>query len=212
MVEHWLVVGLGNPGRRYEKTYHNIGFMALEIFSQRHRLPISKIKFQGIYGEGRLPHARVTLLKPCTFMNLSGRSVREALAFYRLPVERCLVIVDDIDLGKGDVRIRNRGGAGTHNGLKSLIAELGSDQFPRVRIGIGPKPSSWDLADYVLSSVQPDEQDLFWQALNRACDAVELIVSGDMEAAMRMAHTPKAGKQPADESPKDDSRNMTDNG
>lgn len=180
----WLVAGLGNPGRQYEKNWHNCGFMVLEILSQRHHIDINRIRFKGLAGQGSVGGQKVILLKPTTYMNLSGESLREAMAFYKIPPERTLVIYDDLDLPVGQVRMRPGGGSGTHNGMRSIIRLLGRQDFPRVRIGIGPLPANWELANYVLSDVPASQQATFFEALNLAADAVELTVREGLETAM----------------------------
>ena len=176
--ETWLVVGLGNPGRQYEQTWHNAGFMALEILSQRHKIALDRIKFKGIFGRGRIAGATVILLKPSTFMNRSGESVQEAAAYFKVPPDRILVIYDDLDIATGHVRMREKGSAGSHNGMRSIVQALSATEFPRIRVGIGPMPAEWDLVRYVLSEIPSDQRDSFWDGLNRAADAVEIALEG----------------------------------
>ena len=180
----WLVVGLGNPGAKYERTWHNCGFLALEILSQRHAIRVDRIKFKGLYGQGRIAGAKAVLLKPGTYMNLSGESVQEAAAFFKVPLSRVVVLVDDIDLPRGQVRIRPAGGPGTQKGMKSVVERLGSEGFPRVRIGIGPVPERWDIADFVLSEIPESEKKTMYDALCRAADAVEAIAADGVAASM----------------------------
>ncbi len=181
----WLIVGLGNPGRKYEFNWHNCGFMAVEILSQRHKIEVNKIRCKGLIGQGKIGGRKCLLLKPSTYMNLSGESVREALAYFKIPAAQCLVIFDDVDIPLGQIRIRETGSAGTHNGMRSIIGQLGLDQFPRVRIGIGPKPEQWDIADYVLSDIGTDQRETLWQALNNAADAVEMTLKEGLDQAMK---------------------------
>jgi PTH1 family peptidyl-tRNA hydrolase len=180
----WLVVGLGNPGAKYERTWHNAGFMAVEILSQRHRIAVDRIKFKGLYGQGALEGGRIVLLKPGTYMNLSGESVQEAAAFFKIPMERVVVLVDDVDLPRGQVRIRPAGGPGTQKGMKSVVERLGTEGFPRVRIGIGPVPEHWDIADFVLSEIPESERTTMYEALSRAADAVAAMVKAGVADAM----------------------------
>lgn len=180
----WLIAGLGNPGSQYEHNWHNMGFMALEILSQRHKLPVTRIRFKGLTAQGSLADQKVILLKPTTYMNLSGESIREALAFFKIPPQRCLVLFDDLDIPVGQIRIRPSGGPGTHNGMRSIVSCLGTEDFPRIRIGIGPLPEHWELVRYVLSDVSQDRQETVWQSLCKAADTVELIVSTGLEPAM----------------------------
>ncbi len=189
--ELWLVAGLGNPGRQYEKTWHNCGFLVLEILSQRHQIALNKIRFKGLTGQGTIAGRKVVLLKPTTYMNLSGESVREAMAFYKIPPQRTLVIYDDLDLPAGQIRMRPSGGAGTHNGMRSIISQLGRQDFPRVRVGIGPLPANWELVSYVLSDISQDQQNQMFEAFSRAADAVEKTLRDGIEAAMNQANQKK---------------------
>lgn len=180
----WIVAGLGNPGTRYEATWHNAGFLALEVLSQRTGIRTDRIRFQGLSGQGTIGGNRVVLLKPSTFMNRSGQSIRDALAWHKVPPERLVVVYDDIDLPCGTLRIRPSGGPGTHNGMRSIVETLGTESFPRVRIGIGPVPERWDLADYVLSPIPGDRREILFQSLVRAAQAVESLVAEGLAAAM----------------------------
>lgn len=180
----WLIIGLGNPGRKYELNWHNSGFMALEILAQRHKIDVSRIRFKGLLGQGTIGGQKCLLLKPSTYMNLSGESMREAMTFFKIPPANCLVLYDDVDIPIGQIRIRENGGAGTHNGMRSIVGMLGSDNFPRIRIGIGPQPAQWDIADYVLSDIPADRREEFWQALNKAADAVEMTLRDSLAQAM----------------------------
>ncbi len=173
----WLIVGLGNPGDKYAATRHNAGFRALDSYCARTGQKIDRLKFKALTGEGTLGGARVLFLKPQTFMNLSGEAVREAADFYKIPPARVLVLFDDISLDVGRVRVRGKGSAGGQNGVKSIIYQLGSDAFPRVKIGVGAKPHpAYDLADWVLSRMTDDEETCFAPALERAMQAAEDIV------------------------------------
>ncbi|HBP38113.1 MAG TPA: aminoacyl-tRNA hydrolase [Clostridiales bacterium] len=182
----WLIAGLGNPGRQYEMNWHNSGSMALEILARRHKIPVTRIRCQGLLGQGTIKDQKCFLLRPITYMNRSGDSVRETLAYYKIPPENCLVLYDDVDLPVGQIRIRESGGAGTHNGMRSVTGSLGSENFPRVRIGIGPQPDDRDIADYVLSDVPVDLRDSFLQVLNKAADAVEVILQEGLAPAMNL--------------------------
>ena len=187
----WLIVGLGNPGARYEKTWHNVGFMALEILSQKHKIKIDRIKFKGLYGRGSIGDSSVILLKPTTFMNLSGESVREAAAFFRIPKERIIILYDDLDIETGLIRIRQNGGPGTHNGMRSVVSCLASEDFPRIRIGIGPLPEKWQLVDYVLSEIPADRQKLCFEGLESAAKATEIAVCKGVDLAMNRCNVRK---------------------
>ncbi len=182
-----MVVGLGNPGRQYERTRHNVGFMAIDLLAQKHHTEIKRIKYKGVTGECLLGGRRTLLLKPGTFMNLSGQSVREAMAFYKLPPERVLILFDDINLPPGRVRIRRKGSDGGHNGMKNILYLSGSDQFPRVKIGVGQKPHpAYDLADWVLSPFTQKDLEALSPALENTCAACELIAKGELDKAMNL--------------------------
>lgn len=183
----WLIVGLGNPGRQYEKTRHNTGFRAMDCLGSKLGVRLDRAKFSGLIGQGVYQGQKLALLKPQTYMNLSGQAVREAARFYKLPPERIIVLFDDISLAPGRLRVRGNGSAGGHNGIKSIIAELGSQEFPRVKIGVGAKPHpDYDLADWVLSSFSASEEKLLGPALERAAEAALCLCEhGAAEAANR---------------------------
>ncbi|MBP3479560.1 MAG: aminoacyl-tRNA hydrolase [Oscillospiraceae bacterium] len=183
----WLIVGLGNPGREYEKTRHNCGFRAIDVLSQKLDCKVDKLKFQGLYGQVNYAGGKLYLLKPQTYMNLSGRSVLQLSAYFHIPPQRIVVIFDDISLEPGRLRIRGDGSAGGHNGIKSIISELGSQEFPRVKVGVGAKAHpEQDLADWVLSSFSTSEEKALESALERAAGAALCIIDkGVGEAANR---------------------------
>ena len=185
--ESWLIVGLGNPGREYEKTRHNCGFRALDILADNLGCKVDKLKFQGLYGQVNYNGTKVFLLKPQTFMNLSGRSVLQLSAYFNIPPQNILVLFDDISLEPGRLRIRANGSAGGHNGIKSIIQEVGSQEFPRVKIGVGAKPNpNYDLADWVLSAFSANEEKALSVALDNAAKAALAIIDhGVPEAANR---------------------------
>ena len=185
--ETWLIVGLGNPGREYEKTRHNVGFRALDILSDKLGCKVDKLKFQGLYAQTSWKGQKLLLLKPQTYMNLSGRSVLQLSAFFKVPPQRIIVLFDDISLAPGRLRIRADGSAGGHNGIKSIIAELGSQNFPRVKIGVGAKPHpDFNLADWVLSAFTAQEEKALQGALEKAADAALAIMESSVpEAANR---------------------------
>ena len=175
--EAWLIVGLGNPGREYERTRHNTGFRALDVLADKLGCKVDKAKFQGLYGQVSYRGMKLYLLKPTTYMNLSGRSVLQISAYFHIPPQRIIVMFDDISLTPGRLRIRAEGSAGGHNGIKSIIAELGSQSFPRVKIGVGAKPHpEMDLADWVLSTFSAADEKDFLSALDRAADAALCII------------------------------------
>ncbi len=183
----WLIVGLGNPGKEYAGTRHNCGFRAIDILAEKLQCNINKSKFQGLYGQVSYNGYKLLLLKPHTYMNLSGKSVLQMSAYFNIPPQRIIVLFDDISLAPGRLRIRSDGSAGGHNGIKSIINELGSQNFPRVKIGVGAKQNSeQDLADWVLSNFSASEEKSLVFALNNAADAALCIVdSGIQEAANR---------------------------
>ncbi len=185
--ETWLIVGLGNPGKEYAHTRHNCGFRALDILAEKLRCKVDKGKFQGLYGQCNWEGRKLLLLKPQTFMNLSGRSVLQLSAYFHVPPQRIIVLFDDISLEPGRLRIRADGSAGGHNGIKSIISELGSQDFPRVKIGVGGKPHpDADLADWVLSGFTAQEEKLLASALERAADAALCVIEkGVPEASNR---------------------------
>ena len=183
----WLIVGLGNPGREYEKTRHNAGFRAIDLLADKLSCKIDKAKFQGLYGQVTRGGAKLLLLKPLTYMNLSGKSVLQLSAYFHIPPQRIIVLFDDISLEPGRLRIRADGSAGGHNVIKSIIAEVGSQDFPRVKIGVGGKAHpEQDLADHVLSNFSASEEKALQSALERAADAALCIIDkGVPETANR---------------------------
>lgn len=183
-----LVVGLGNPGSKYANTRHNVGWMALDAFSRKHGVAIEKSGFQGLYGEMRWgPQAeKVILLKPLTFMNLSGRSVAPAAHFYKIDPSQILVVYDDMDIEVGRLRLRMKGSAGGHNGVKSLIQELGTQDFPRLRIGVGRPLPGWQVVDWVLSTWGPDDDATIAATLPRAVEAIETFLTDGITRAMNL--------------------------
>lgn len=180
----FAVVGLGNPGRNYEGTRHNVGFDAIDLLASRNNIKINKIKFKSIYGEGIIGNNKVILLKPQTYMNNSGMAVLDLYNFYKLPVENIIVVVDDIDIEFSTIRVKAKGSAGSHNGMKSIIYHLQSDNFPRVKIGIGQKQEGQDLADFVLSRFNREERDKIDLAIEKAALAVETIITDGVQKAM----------------------------
>lgn len=181
----FLFVGLGNPGIKYENTRHNVGFMALDCISEKYGTPIKKIKFKGVTGECSISGKKILLLKPGTFMNLSGQSVTEAMNFYKLTPAQTLIFYDDISLNPGKIRIRRKGSDGGHNGMKNIIYLSGEDTFPRIKIGVGGKPHpDYNLADWVLSRFTQNERKELDAALESAVSASELFVQDKLEEAM----------------------------
>ncbi|MCI8603131.1 MAG: aminoacyl-tRNA hydrolase [Ruminiclostridium sp.] len=183
----FIIAGLGNPGTQYENTRHNCGFMAAETLADIYKTPLKRLRFKSLTGEISIGGKRCLVMKPTTFMNNSGDAVEEAAVFYKIPPERILVIYDDISLDVGRLRIRGKGSDGGHNGMKSIILRLNSDNFPRIRIGVGKKPNKdYDLADWVLSRFTKEEGEKLETALSNSAKAAELIVEGKINEAMNI--------------------------
>lgn len=183
----WIVAGLGNPGLEYENTRHNAGFLTMDELAKQCGAKLDQMKFKSDCGETMLGEVRCLLMKPTTYMNLSGDAIAAAANFYKIPPEQVLVIYDDISLPPGKLRLRRKGSAGGHNGIKSIIAQLGTEEFPRIRVGVGAKPNpQYDLADWVLSKFSEEDMTALQPALEHAADAAKKIVSGDMNGAMNL--------------------------
>ena len=181
----WLLVGLGNPGDQYENTRHNVGFMVADELAERHNIPVQRLKFRALTNTVTVGDRKVLLMKPVTYMNLSGEAVHEAAAFYKIPPERVLVISDEVSLAPGKIRVRRSGSAGGHNGLKNIIAHLGTDQFPRIRLGVGNKPHpDYDMADWVLGKFQGEDKKAVEAAVKKAADAAECLIREGVDKAM----------------------------
>ncbi len=181
----WLVAGLGNPGSQYENTRHNVGFLVLDELGERGEFPIQRLRFHALTNTAVVGGQGVLVMKPTTYMNLSGEAVGEAARFYKLPADHVLVISDDVDLPLGKLRIRKGGSAGGHNGLKSIIQHLGTDQFPRLKVGVGAKPHpDYDMADWVLGKLQREDKKVMDAAVKRAADAVECLLREGPDKAM----------------------------
>ena len=181
----YLIVGLGNPGKQYENTRHNVGFDAVDLLVDEYRVPSSGKQHKAMYGKGVIAGQKVILAKPLTYMNLSGESVRSLVEYYKIdPEEELIVIYDDISLEPGKIRIRKKGSAGGHNGIKNIIAQLGTQNFQRIKVGVGEKPKGWDLADYVLGHFSKEDRELMEEGYDRADHAVGMILNGEIEAAM----------------------------
>lgn len=180
----YIIVGLGNPGSKYERTRHNIGFLTVDELSRRHQIRVNKLKFKASIGEGRIGGEKILLVKPQTYMNLSGQSVREVMDFYKVSHDKLFVIYDDIDLQVGQLRIRKHGSSGTHNGMRNIIYLCGYDDFPRFRIGISGEHRRADLADYVISNFSKDEIPAVAESIERCADAIEMAIREKIDAAM----------------------------
>ena len=185
----FLIVGLGNPGREYEYTRHNAGFLTLDRIAVEQNIEIKKLKYKALLGDTVIGGHRCLLVKPQTFMNNSGEAVRDIANFYKIPPEKIIVIFDDISLPCGKLRIRRKGTDGGHNGIKSIIYHLNSDNFPRIKVGIGAKPHpDYNLADWVLSTFSKDDMELLMQAIQKSCDVLPDILDGNIDKAMNKAN------------------------
>ncbi len=181
----YIIVGLGNPGKDYENTRHNVGFMVIDEAARKYNISVNEKKHKAIIGKGFIAGQKVILAKPQTFMNLSGESVRDIIDYYKIDeTTELIVISDDISLDVGQLRVRKKGSAGGHNGLKNIILHLGHDEFRRIRMGVGEKPSGYDLADYVLGHFPQDEKELIEESVKKAVEALEVIVTDGPDAAM----------------------------
>ena len=191
----FIIAGLGNPGKDYKNTRHNIGFDVIDVIAEKHNISVIEKKHKAIIGKGVIDGNKVILVKPQTYMNLSGESLREIIDYYKVdPTEELIVISDDISLNPGNIRIRKKGSAGGHNGLKSIIQHLGTDAFMRIKMGVGEKPKGYDLADYVLGHFTGDERKIMDEAATSAEEAVRLMMQGDVEAAMNKFNTKSTAK------------------
>ena len=190
----WLIVGLGNPGPEYERTRHNVGFRTADLLAEQAGVKLDRARFRALIRQTELAGRRVLLLKPQTFMNNSGEAVQLAAMFYKIPIDRILILSDDVSLPLGRIRVRAEGSAGGHNGLKSIISHLGSQTFPRIKIGVGEKPHpDYDLADWVLSRFTPEEEKHLAPAIEHAAEAaLELIAHGPQSAAARFNGKPQS--------------------
>lgn len=180
----FIVAGLGNPGCRYENTRHNVGFETIDFLSDKYKINVSKVKFKAVIGDGDIEGERVILVKPQTFMNLSGECVREIIEWYKIPLSNIIIIYDDIDLPLGKIRVRPGGSSGTHNGMRSIIYQLQDDRFPRVRVGIGRPPEGWQLADFVLSKFNEEDRKKVNESIINASEAAASIIKNGVDAAM----------------------------
>ena len=181
----YIIAGLGNPGGKYSHTRHNVGFDTIDKLAEKYQIRIDTRKFKGEYGLGYIEGQKVLLLKPLTYMNLSGECIQEVLSYFKAdPEEELIVLFDDISLNPGLIRIRKKGSAGGHNGIKNIILHSGTQNFKRVKIGVGEKPKNWDLADYVLSVFPKADRELVEEAMEHAVDAVEMMLRDETDAAM----------------------------
>ncbi len=181
----YIIAGLGNPGKQYELSRHNAGFLCIDILSNREGFSTDRMKFKSLCADTFISGHRCLVMRPQTYMNNSGEAIRDAASFYKIPPEKCLIIFDDIDIPLGSLRVKRKGSAGSHNGVKNIVYHLNSDNFPRIKIGVGDRPrDELDLKDYVLAGFSKQEQDILKNTMEKACDAVEFIVKGNIEKAM----------------------------
>ena len=204
----YIIVGLGNPGRKYEGTKHNVGFDTIDYLVDENRIPCSGLSLKAMVGKGVIGGQKVLLAKPMTYMNLSGEAVGALVNYYKIdPEQELVVIYDDISLEPGAIRVRKKGSAGGHNGIKNIISHLGTDHFPRIRIGIGEKPANWDLADYVLAPFSRENRGLVEDAVKDAAGALKLILEGDIDEAMNRYN--KKAKEQANQKAKGQAKEQT---
>ena len=188
----FLIVGLGNPGKQYEHTRHKVGFDVMDAIAEKYNISITEKKHKALCGKGVIGGTKVVLAKPQTYMNLSGESIAELLNYYKMdPEEEMIVIYDDISLAPGNLRIRKKGSAGGHNGIKNIIAMTGTQNFLRIKVGVGEKPKGWDLADYVLGHFDAADRAELEEAIGHAIAATELMISGETDAAMNQFNSKK---------------------
>lgn len=180
----YFIVGLGNPGLQYENTRHNVGFLTIDYLAEKHNINVKKLKHKALYGQGEISDHKVMLIKPQTYMNNSGESVRDFKNFYKFDDDKLIVILDDIDIDFGKIRIKKKGSAGTHNGMKSIIYQTQTDKFPRIKISVGQKPEYMDLANFVLSGFNGKDVDIVREEIIMAADAIEMMLETNIDKAM----------------------------
>lgn len=180
----YIIAGLGNPGKEYAGTRHNAGFVVIDALADKYNIDVDTAKHKGLIGKGIIDGHKVILVKPLTYMNLSGECIREVMDYYKADIDDLIVIFDDISLEPGRLRLRAKGSAGGHNGIKNIIAQLGSDKFKRIKFGVGDKPKEWDLADWVLSRYPKEVEADVENGIKKACDAVASIMNEGIESGM----------------------------
>ena len=191
----YIIAGLGNPDRQYQNTRHNIGFDVIDVIAAKNNITVGERKHKALIGKGFVGGQKVVLVKPQTYMNLSGESVRDVIDFYKIDEKNELIVIsDDVSLDVGQIRIRKKGSAGGHNGLKNIILHLGHDAFQRVKMGVGEKPKGYDLADYVLGHFPKEEREIMDESAKRAADAVEVMITDGADAAMNLYNKKSGGK------------------
>lgn len=182
----YIIVGLGNPTNQYEGTRHNVGFDCITTLAEKYHIPLDFVKHKAVCGTGYIEGQKVILAKPQTYMNLSGESVRALVDYYKISEEELIIIYDDISLEVGQLRLRKKGSAGGHNGIKSIIQHLGTQEFPRIKVGVGSKPAGWDLADWVLGKFSKEDQETLVETKKRVADACETMLTQDIDVAMNL--------------------------
>ena len=193
----YIIAGLGNPGKKYENTRHNIGFITIDSLASKHNITVDKLKFKALVGEGRISGQKVILVKPQTYMNLSGESIQEVMNFYKVDPENLIIIYDDIDLDLGALRIRKSGSAGTHNGMRSVVQHINSTAFPRIRIGMGgPKG---DIVDFVIGGMSKAESEVLKETVDKAAEAIDCIIESGIDMSMNRYNTKKKTKKEKNE-------------
>ena len=180
----YVIAGLGNPGREYEGTRHNVGFMTLDALADKYNIDVREKAFKGLIGKGMIEGNKVILVKPQTYMNLSGECIRQVMDYYKVDPSEFIVIYDDISLEPGQLRIRLKGSAGGHNGIKNIIAMTGTENFKRIKVGVGEKPAGWDLADHVLGRMSEEDRAAFEEAVKESVKATEMILEDEIDQAM----------------------------
>ena len=204
-----IIIGLGNPTEKYQATRHNIGWDAITRIADDYKIPLNQRKHKAICGSGYIEGEKVILAQPLTYMNLSGESIRQLVDFYKVDPEDIIIIYDDVSLDVGQLRIRKKGSAGGHNGIKSIISHLGTDEFPRIKVGVGEKPKDWDLADYVLSRFKGAEEVAIREALKDISDAFRMIITDGMDAAMNRYNKKKSEDEHKKERPRRKARKLS---
>lgn len=195
----YIIAGLGNPGKKYENTRHNMGFMAIDVLAEKNDIRVNKLKFKALTGEGRIAGDKVLLIKPQTYMNLSGEPIRMAMEYYRIEPEQLIVIYDDIDIPIGSVRLRKKGSAGTHNGMRNILYHIQSENFPRIRVGIGSGKKE-DMIDYVIGQVSKSDGEVLKAAVEKAADSAACIIEKGIEKAMNEYNVrPSKAREQAEE-------------
>ena len=202
----YIIAGLGNPGTQYAGTRHNAGFSCIDELADKYNISVDTARHKGLIGKGIVEGEKVLLVKPMTYMNNSGECIREVMDYYKADIDDLIVIFDDISLEPGRLRLRPKGSAGGHNGIKNIISHMGTDGFARVKVGIGEKPNGWDLADYVLAKFNKDEEPLIEAGIDKAAEAAEMMLDGKMRDAMN-----KFNKKVKEEKPEKKNKNEEEN-